>query len=51
MASRAAVGQGQTHRGLERTVVGVEVVPLVTKHHKLAGLVGGDQERCGQLPQ
>src|SRR5207253_925393 len=41
----------QTHRSLERAVVGVEVVALVADHHELAGLVGGDQQRRAQLPQ
>jgi hypothetical protein len=48
---RTAVGQGQSHGGRERTVVGVEVLALVADHHELAGLVGRDQERRAHLPQ
>ena len=40
----AAVGKSQAHRGLERAVVRVEVVPLVADHNQFAGLVGGDQQ-------
>jgi len=31
--------------------MGVELVPLVTDHQQLAGLVGGDEERRAQAPQ
>src|SRR5262245_55049449 len=27
------------------------MVPLVADQHELAGLIGGDQQRCPQLPQ
>ncbi len=46
-----AVSQGQAHRCLERAVMGIKVVPLLADYDEFAGLVGGHQQRCAQLPQ
>ena len=51
-ADRQAVAvEGQPHGCRKAAEVGVEVVTLTADHHKLAGLIGRDQERGTQAAQ